>query len=254
MNIFTEKLKEVLTSVLPITIIVLLLHFTISPLATPLIIRFILGAVLIVFGLTFFLIGVDLGVTPLGTNLGSSITKSNKLWILIASGLILGFFISIAEPGLLVLANQVATVTLGQISSSSILIVVSIGLAMLIAFGFIRVVYNIPLYKTLTVLYFIILILAFFTSAEFQAIAFDASGATTGVLAVPFILSLSLGISNLKKDSKSSEKDSFGLVAIASVGAIISVMLLNIISGTSDFSGSLDFDVSQTNSIMLPFI
>lgn len=254
MNIFTEKLKEVLTSVIPITIIVLLLHFTISPLAPPLIIRFIIGAVLVVLGLTFFLIGVDLAVTPLGAILGSSITKSNKLWIVVISGLILGFFISIAEPGLLVLANQVATVTLGQISSSSILIVVSIGLAILIAFGFIRVIYNIPLYKTLTVLYLLIFILALFTSAEFQAIAFDASGATTGVLAVPFILALSLGISNLKKDSKSSEKDSFGLVAIASAGAIISVMLLNIFSGTSDFSGSLDFNLSQSNSIIAPFI
>lgn len=254
MNIFTEKLKEVLASVIPITIIVLLINFTISPLATPLIIRFIIGAAFVVIGLTFFLIGVDLGVTPLGSLLGSRITKPNKLWVLIASGLILGFFISIAEPGLMVLANQVASVTLGQISSSSILIVVSFGLAILIAFGFIRVVYNIPLYKTLTVLYIIVFILSLFTSTEFQAIAFDASGATTGVLAVPFILALSVGISNLKKDSKSSEKDSFGLVAIASVGAILSVMLLNIFSGNSDFSGSMDFDVSQTNSIIVPFI
>ena len=140
--------------------------------------------------------------------------------------------------------------TLGQISSSSILVVVSIGLAILITFGFIRVVYNIPLYKTLTVIYLIILILALFTSAEFQAIAFDASGATTGVLAVPFILSLSLGISTLKKDSKSSEKDSFGLVAIASAGAIISVMLLNIFSKTSNFDDSLDFSIAQSDPII----
>ena len=157
MNIFTQKLKEVLTSVIPVTIIVLILNFTLSPLATPLVIRFVLGAALIILGLTFFLIGVDLGVTPLGSLLGSTITKSNKLWLLVLSGLVLGFFISIAEPGLLVLANQVASVTLGQISSSSILVVVSIGLAILITFGFIRVVYNIPLYKTLTVIYLIIL-------------------------------------------------------------------------------------------------
>ncbi|NLP27975.1 MAG: DUF1538 domain-containing protein [Clostridia bacterium] len=254
MNIFTQKLKEVLTSVIPVTIIVLILNFTLSPLATPLVIRFVLGAALIILGLTFFLIGVDLGVTPLGSLLGSTITKSNKLWLLVLSGLVLGFFISIAEPGLLVLSNQVASVTLGQISSSSILVVVSIGLAILITFGFIRVVYNIPLYKTLTVIYLIILILALFTSAEFQAIAFDASGATTGVLAVPFILSLSLGISTLKKDSKSSEKDSFGLVAIASAGAIISVMLLNIFSKTSNFDDSLDFSIAQSDSIIGPFI
>ncbi len=254
MNIFTQKLKEVLMSVLPITIIVLILNFTIVPLATPIIIRFLLGAILIILGLAIFLIGVDIGITPFGHILGSNITKTNKLWIVVISGVILGFFISIAEPGLLVLANQVSLVTLGGISSTSLLIVVSIGLAAMIAFGFVRIVYNVPLYKILTVTYFIVFILALFTSSEFLAISFDASGATTGVLAVPFILSLSLGISALKKDSKSSEKDSFGLVAIASVGAIMSVMLLNIISKGSGFDDSLQFNISQSNSIIEPFL
>lgn len=254
MNIFTQKLKEVLMSVLPITIIVLILNFTIVPLATPIVIRFLLGAILIILGLAIFLIGVDIGITPFGHILGSNITKTNKLWIVVISGVILGFFISIAEPGLLVLANQVSLVTLGGISSTSLLIVVSIGLAAMIAFGFVRIVYNVPLYKILTVTYFIVFILALFTSSEFLAISFDASGATTGVLAVPFILSLSLGISALKKDSKSSEKDSFGLVAIASVGAIMSVMLLNIISKGSGFDDSLQFNISQSNSIIEPFL
>ncbi len=193
MNIFTQKLKEVLMSVLPIAFIVLIINFTISPMASSVVIRFIIGAILIIFGLTVFLIGVDIGVTPLGSLIGSSLTKKNKLWIVAVSGLVLGFFISIAEPGLLVLANQVAAVTLGGISSTSIIIVVSVGLAVLVAFGFIRVVYNIPLYKILTVSYLLIFILALFTSPEFLAIAFDASGATTGVLAVPFILALSMG-------------------------------------------------------------
>lgn len=254
MNIFTQKLKEVLISVIPITIIVLILNFTIVPLATPLIIRFLIGTILIILGLTIFLIGVDIGITPLGNLLGSSLTKTNKLWIIAVSGLILGFFISIAEPGLLVLASQVSLVTMGEISSMSILIVVSIGLAIMLSLGFMRVVYNIPLYKILTVFYAIIFILAIFTSSEFLAISFDASGATTGALAVPFILALSVGISALKKDSKSSEKDSFGLVAIASIGAIISVMILNILSEKSQFSDSLEFNVAQSNSIIDPFI
>jgi hypothetical protein len=116
------------------------------------------------------------------------------------------------------------------------------------------VVYNVPLYKILTVFYVLVFILALFTSSEFLAISFDASGATTGVLAVPFILSLSLGISALKKDSKSSEKDSFGLVAIASIGAIMSVMILNIFSKGNEFSDSLEFDISQSDSIIEPFI
>lgn len=254
LNTFTEKFKEVLFSILPITIIVLVLNFTITPLDTPLLIRFILGALFIVLGLSFFLIGVDIGVTPLGTMAGSTLTKTNKLWIIIIAGLILGFFISIAEPGLIVLANQVGFVTSGQISSMSILVIVSIGMAIMLALGFLRIVYNVQLYKMLSVLYGIVFALAIFTSPEFLAIAFDASGATTGVLAVPFILALGLGVSALKKDSKASEEDSFGLVAITSVGAIIGVMLMNIVKGASDFSASLEIDISNSTSILGPFI
>lgn len=207
-----------------------------------------------VFGLTVFLLGVDIGITPLGSLTGTSVAKSNKLWIVVISGLILGFFISVAEPGLMVLANQVDFVTSGQISGMSILIVVSLGLAVMLSIGFVRIFYNYPLYKMLTILYLGILILSLFTSKEFLAISFDASGSTTGVLAVPFILSLSVGISKLKKDSKASEKDSFGLVAVASTGAILSVMLLNVFSNGSEFSASLDTSVSQSSSIFRPFL
>lgn len=254
MNIFTQKLKEVLMSVIPITLIVLILNFTITPLATPLIIRFLIGTLLVIFGLTIFLIGVDIGITPLGNLMGSTLTKTNKLWIVVIAGLILGFFISIAEPGLVVLARQVDLITLGQISSMSIILVVSIGLSIMISFGLARVVYNIPLYKILTISYFLIFILALFTSPEFLAIAFDASGSTTGALAVPFILALSIGVSALNKNSKSSEKDSFGLVAIASVGAILSVMILNLFSKGNKFSNTLEFNTSQSNSIIYPFL
>ncbi|HRS20809.1 MAG TPA: DUF1538 domain-containing protein [Clostridia bacterium] len=253
MNIFSQKLREVLASVLPIIFIVLILNFTILPIASNLIIRFLIGSVLIIFGLTVFLIGVDIGVTPFGGLIATSLTKNNKLWIIAVSGLLLGFFVSIAEPGLLVLANQVALVTLDGISSSSIVIVVSVGLAVLVSFGFIRIVFNIPLYKILTVSYLFIFILALFTSPEFLAIAFDASGATTGVLAVPFILALSMGIAVLNKDSKSAEKDSFGLVSIASIGAIISVMILDILSKENKYAESLELNILQSDSIFEPF-
>lgn len=254
MNVLTQKLKEVLFSVLPITIIVLLLNFTITPLEVPVLVRFILGAILVIFGLAIFLIGVDIGITPFGNLVGTALTKTNKLWMIGLAGLILGFFISIAEPGLLILAHQVYSITAGQISSMGILVIVSIGLAVMVAFGLLRIVYNIPLYKILTAMYLLIFVLSLFTSREFLAISFDASGATTGVLAVPFILALSLGVSALKKDSKASEKDSFGLVAIASVGAIISVMLLDIFTPIHEFSASLDSHISETTSILMPFI
>ncbi len=254
MNVIYSKLKDVLFSVLPITILVLILHFTITPIDTTLIIRFLIGSILIVLGLTIFLMGVDLGITPLGSLTGSSVAKTNKLWIVLIAGVILGFFISIAEPGLMVLANQVDVVTSGQISGISILVVVSLGLAIMLSLGFLRIFYNVPLWKLLLILYFIIFGLAIFVSREFLAIAFDASGATTGIMAVPFILSLSLGISKLKKDSKASEKDSFGLVAIASTGAILSVMILNLVAGTDGFSAGLDVGISDTDSILRPFL
>lgn len=239
---------------LPITVMVLLLHFTLTPMEGPLIGRFLFGAALIMVGLTLFLIGVDIGVTPLGDYTGTALAKSNKLWIVLIAGAVLGFFISIAEPGLLVLANQVGFVTSGQISSMSILMIVSIGLALMLALGFLRIFYNYPLYKMLMILYVLIFGLSIFTSREFLAISFDASGATTGILAVPFILSLSLGISKMKKDSKASEKDSFGLVAIASTGAILGVMLLDLFTKNTSFNADIESVVTVSDSILKPFI
>lgn len=254
MNVVLSKFKEVIFSVLPIMILVVILNFTIAPMDTFLLFRFLIGSLLVVLGLTIFLLGIDLGVTPLGSLTGTAIAKTNKLWIVLISGTILGFFISIAEPGLMVLAGQVELVTSGQISGISILIVVSIGLAIMLALGFVRIFYNVPLYKVLLILYLIISGLAIFISREFLAIAFDASGSTTGILAVPFILALSVGISKLKKDSKASEKDSFGLVAIASTGAIIGVMILDIFSESEGFSGGFDVEMIPTNSIIGPFL
>lgn len=254
MNVIASKFKEVLSSVLPITVIVLILNFTICPMDTVLIIRFIIGSLFLVLGLTIFLIGVDIGITPIGSLTGSSLAKTNKLWIVLIAGLILGFFISVAEPGLIVLANQVGMVTSGQIPGMSIIMVVSVGLAIMLSLGFLRIFYNVSLSKMLIALYIIIGGLALLTSREFLAIAFDASGATTGIMAVPFILSLSVGISKLKKNSVESEEDSFGLVAISSTGAILAVMILNILSKTNEFSAELNVGITESNSIFRPFL
>lgn len=254
MHVLVSKLKEVLFAVLPITFIVLLLNFTLTPLDGILLIRFIIGALIIIIGLSIFLFGVDIGITPIGQMMGKSIAKSNKLWIVLIAGLLLGFIISIAEPDLHILAGQVDLVTSGLISKESIVIVVSIGIGALIAIGLARIVYNVPLYKLLAILYFIIFALAIFTSPEFLAISFDASGATTGALTVPFILALALGVSAMKKDSKQSEMDSFGLVAIASTGAIIAVMIMNIVYQTDKMTGSLDMHHDFSKSIFGPFL
>ncbi len=254
MKVLLEKLKEVLFAVLPVTVIVLILHFAFVPLEIHVLARFLTGSLSIILGLAVFLLGVDLSVSPVGALLGTKIAKSNKVIIVVIAGLVLGFFISVAEPDLHILAGQVEDITSGIIPKFSIVAVVSVGIAVMLALGLLRIVYNVPLFKILTAIYLLIMVLAVFTSREFLAISFDASGATTGAMTVPFMLALALGVSSLKKDSKASEKDSFGLVGIASGGAIIAVMLMSIINRTGEISGSLDQSAADTDSVLQPFI
>ena len=253
MEVLREKFREVLLAVLPITLIVGVLNFTLTPLGPHLFQRFLAGSLFIVVGLSIFLLGVDIGITPIGNQMGASIAKTNKLWIVIAAGLLLGFAISAAEPDLHILAQQVENITSAGIEKLSIVVVVSAGIAMMLSLGFVRIVYNVPLNKILTCLYLIVFFLAYFTPEEFLAISFDSSGATTGAVTVPFILALAMGVSALKKDSKASEVDSFGMVAIASAGAIIAVMLMGILSKTDKLTGSLPASNTSSLSIIGPF-
>ena len=216
LKLLMDKIREVAVSVMPITIIVLILSFTLTPMTGDMTIRFLLGAICIIAGLAVFLLGVDLGITPVGNLMGTALTRSGKLIIVLIAGAVLGFFISIAEPDLHILADQVDTVTGGILPKIHIVAVVSIGIAVLLSMGLGRIIRGIPLYKMLTVLYLIIFGLSIFTSREFLAISFDASGATTGAMTVPFIIALAIGVSSMRKVPEDSEKDSFGLVAIAS--------------------------------------
>lgn len=254
MNRLSEKFFEVLIAIIPIVFIVFTLKVTFIPIENLQMIKFFVGSLFVLVGLTFFLLGVDLGIAPLGVWLSSIITKKNRLEIVIISAFFLGFIISIAEPGLLILGNQIDSITQGGISSFSIVFTVSLGIGLFMIIGFMRLIYNIPLYLILIISYGVIFVLGFFTSAEFLAIAFDTSGSTTGVLAVPFILALSLGVSVLKKDSAASENDSFGLISIVSVGAIIAVMVLNLFRGQQEYTEVLATVDPSSISVFRTFI
>lgn len=254
MSVISEKFLEVLRSVIPTFIIVVIIHLTVAPLPAMSFVSFIIGTLLVLFGLTIFLIGVDIAIIPIGDYMGKGIARSNKVYVVIIAGLVLGFFISIAEPGLTVLGSQIALVTGGAVSSTVIVSVVSVGLAIMVVIGLLRIVYTFSIVPVLTVSYIVILIFGLFTSSEFLSIAFDASGATTGAITVPFLLALSVGIAALKKDSKSSEEDSFGLVAIASVGAILAVMIYNIALPTEELTGSLDVAIGPEGSLVASYI
>lgn len=253
LNLLFFKLKEVLSSVLPIIVIVIVLNFTIAPLDLWLIIRFIIGVALIVIGLSVFLCGVDIGITPIGNAFGSTVIKTNKLWVVITGILIVGFFVSIAEPSLRVFASQIDYVTSGAISTENIVILASIGIGTMLSLGFVRILYNIPLNIVFTILYSIIFILALFTSPIFLAISFDASGSTTGSMTIPIILALANSVSAIKSNSKAAEEDSFGLVGIASTGAIISVMIMSFYSKTDIITSSLEYNDPTFTSIISHF-
>jgi hypothetical protein len=244
----TAKIKEVLTSVLPITVIVLILHFTISPLESHMLYAFLIGSALVIIGLTVFLFGIDQGLEPIGHGIGNTITHSNSYAVIITVSLILGFFISYAEPDLHILAKQVDRVTSGQFDNTLMVIAVSVGIGMMMTIGMLRILKNIRLKFVFTGAYALILILSLFSSSDFLAIAFDASGATTGAITVPLMLALAAGVSSMKKDSKLSEADSFGLVGISSTGAILGVLITGLFLERGKLDGTLpETDIINTN-------
>ena len=252
MDLLWQKVREAVSSVLPITVIVTILNFTIAPVGTELFLRFLLGAAAITSGLGIFLFGADMAIQPIGMHMGSSITRQRSLFLLLSSGLILGFLINVAEPDLLVLAGQVAAVTAGGITFWELVIVVSIGIGLMVAIGLGRIVFRISLPKLITVAYAIVFTLYIFAPGPFLGIAFDSGGATTGSMTVPFILALGMGVASVE-GGRESEEDSFGLLGLASIGPMLAVLSMGILSGIKTLSGSLPPPVALNNGIWHPF-
>lgn len=230
-NLFL-KIKESLTSVLPITIIVLILHLTIAPIPKGTLALFLVGTVFLILGMGFFTLGADLAMMPMGELVGAQIAKSKKLSFMIIISLIFGIIITVAEPDLQVLARQVPSV-----SDAIIIWSVAIGVGIFLVFALLRIVFQLRLSYILLIFYITIFIIAAFTSKNFLSVAFDSGGVTTGPITVPFIMALGLGISTVRGD-KASHDDSFGLVALCSVGPILSILILALVSDPA--SGSYD--------------
>lgn len=222
MSHITGSIKESLQSVLPITAIVLLLSITIAPLNTGVLALFLFGSLLLIMGMSFFTIGSSISMESLGKGIGIQLSKSKSIWISVFVCFILGILITIAEPDLQVLAEQVPT-----ISSRLLIICVAVGVGLFLSVAMIRVYKLIPLSKLLLLFYSIVILLAFFVPEDFIATAFDSGGVTTGPITVPFIMALGAGMVTMSKD-KNSQENSFGLVSLCSIGPILSVLILSI--------------------------
>ena len=218
-----EKVQEALASVLPITVIVLVLCFTVAPVPTDILLSFLVGAVLLIIGMGFFTLGADTAMTPIGERVGAAMTKSRKLWVVITVGFLIGVIVTVSEPDLQVLANQVPGVPNAVLVGA-----VAVGVGAFLVIAMLRILFKIPLNRMLIVFYIGVFALAFFVPENFLAVAFDSGGVTTGPMTVPFIMALGLGVSSIRSD-KNAAQDSFGLVALCSVGPILAVMILALI-------------------------
>lgn len=220
---FREKLKETLRAVLPIIAIVLFLSFTIAPISTSILMAFLIGAVLLVVGMMLFTIGAELAMTPMGERVGTTMTKSRKLLIMIIVSFLLGFIITISEPDLQVLAQQVPSVP-----NMVLILAVAVGVGCFLVIALLRMLFSIALSHMLLVFYTVVFVSTCFVSRDFLSIAFDSGGVTTGPMTVPFIMAFGIGISAIRSDKHAAD-DSFGLVSLCSIGPIIAVLILGMI-------------------------
>ena len=217
-----EKLKESLTSVLPITLIVLVLSLTLVPMEVGTLALFLCGAALLIVGMGLFELGAEMAMTPLGRGLGTGMIRTKKLWLIVLGCFFMGFIITVAEPDLQVLANQVAS-----IPNKVLIYTIAVGVGLFLVLAFLRIYFKIRLSTLLMILYGLLLAVSFFAPSEFVPVAFDSGGVTTGPMTVPFIMTLGVGFCAVRTD-RDSANDSFGLIALCSIGPILMVLLLSI--------------------------
>ena len=227
---FLKNLKESFFAILPITVIVLLLGVTIAPLSVVFIFQFLFCAAIMIVGMAFFSLGSEVSMRTIGEQIGSSLSRSKKLWWILLATFVLGLIVTIAEPDLSVLA-QLAT----SIEPWVFILTVSVGVGLFLLLYVLKVFCNIPVAVLYLISYGLIFVLAPFVPENFIPLAFDSGSATTGAVSVPFLLSIGIGIAAVRGGNKAQD-DSFGLIAMSSAGPIIAVMLIGIILKPGDIA------------------
>ena len=215
-----EKIRESLSAVLPITGIVLMLSIFLIPMELGSVVMFLTGALMLIVGMGFFQLGAEMAMTPLGEGVGVQISKMQKLLTVLLTGFLMGVIITVSEPDLQVLAGQVPSVP-----NMVLIMTVAVGVGLFLALAIVRIRYKISLSMLLIVCYLALILVSMFVPKEFLAVAFDSGGVTTGPMTVPFIMAMGVGLASVRSD-KNAANDSFGLVALSSVGPILAVLIL----------------------------
>ncbi len=245
-----EKILESLSAVLPITGIVLLLSILLVPIDLGTMVMFIVGAIMLVIGMGFFQLGAEMSMTPLGEGIGVQISKARHIPLIFLIGFSMGAIITISEPDLQVLAEQVPA-----IPNLTLILTVAVGVGIFLALAILRILFQINLSSILIVLYIALIGMSFFVSKDFLAVAFDSGGVTTGPMTVPFIMAMGVGLASVRGD-KNASSDSFGLVALSSVGPILAVLILGFFFSPTEtaYTASAVADVATTRDVVKEFL
>ncbi len=225
-----ETITEVVLAILPVTLVVLALQFTIIWLPVADFLQFLVGVVMVSAGLIFFLLGVHIGLLPVGEMIGSALPRMGKVWLIVLISVFLGFVVTVAEPDVRVLANYVDSVSDGEINRHLLIYTVALGLSIFVGLAILKIILDVPIRYLLTGGYLLIFLLSFFVPDQFISISLDAGGVTTGPLAVPFILAYGIGVAAVLGGRKTGDSG-FGLVALASIGPVLAVLILGILFG-----------------------
>lgn len=223
-------LIEIIQTVGPVILAVTILQFTILKMPLILFLRFLVGAVMVIVGFLFFIKGIKIGLIPLGELIGAEVPKKGSVLLVMAIAFAMGTAVTIAEPDVRVLSYQMDAVSGNTIDRNTLVLMIALGVGIFVSLAILRIIKGIPLAYLLFAGYALIFILSFFTPKNFIPVSFDAGGVTTGPVTVPFIISLGLGTASVL-GGKTAMSDGFGLIGLASIGPIISVMILGVIYG-----------------------
>ena len=233
MNLIKDKLAESLKSVLPIALIVLGLSITIVPISTGDMFLFLVGIACLVFGMSLFTAGAEMSMQPLGSKIGNTVGGSKKIWLIALVSFIIGILVTISEPDLVILAEQVFGKGSGQ--DKLLILTVSVGVGIFLMIAVMRIVFNWSLTAIMIAFYTIAFVLGFLVDKSFLPLAFDSGGVTTGPMTVPFIMSIGAGVS-MSKTKGDDRGDSFGITGLCSIGPIIAVLVLGIVMKVKDLT------------------
>lgn len=245
-----EKTVEALSAVLPITGIVLLIGILLIPIELGAIVMFFVGAVMLVIGMGFFQLGAEMAMTPLGEGVGVQISRTHHFILIVLIGFAMGVIITISEPDLQVLAQQVPA-----IPNMVLILTVAIGVGLFLMLAILRIIFQWNLSTVLFVLYLLIMGISFAIPKEFLAVAFDSGGVTTGPMTVPFIMAMGIGLASVRGD-RNAASDSFGLVALSSIGPVLAVLILGCFYTPSETAYSITSvaDVVTTRDVVREFL